>query len=247
MQQTEGLLMALVVGLYLYDSALLMYSNEAVLIPTGKDRWLAGFGSNKITFKGKELFLPNPLLPTRPLFKLAWEFDILAPSLNHTWNLARKAFARFAPPVWGLAVSTFLLLPFALFGRLGDLIILLAFALIYLHVFLIIMLLWFERAKFDITARGCAVIALDLLICPPFALNIVRRLSLKLPVHEDFISAARRLQSPDDWETTKIQVLVRLDDEIGWEEEGCLRMMALLERRRGLNNEESPCPASKLS
>ena len=243
MQHTEALLMALVVGVYLYDSALRMYSNEAVMIPVGQDRWLAGFGSNKTTFKGKEFYLPNLLVPTRPLFKLAWDFEIAIPSQDFRWSIARKEFGHFVPLVWGLAASTFLLLPVALFGRLGDLIILLAFSLIYLHVLLIILLLWIERAKFDVTARGFAVIAVDLLICPPFALNIVKRLSLIVSVQEDFINAARRLQSPVDWETTKTQVLARLDDEIGWEEDGCPRMKVLLERRSGLTNEDSPCPA----
>lgn len=235
MQNSEVLLTAIFLSLYLYDSVLLLYSNEAILTPRGKDEWFVGFGSNKTTLKGKEVYLP--LWPTKPLFRLAWKFEDAEPDISSTWTAKRDAFSRFVPLVWSLAAITFVLLPFALFGRRGDLVILLSFMLIYVNVLLIVFLLWLDRHKFGLTGKSFAVMALDLLICPPFALNIIRRLSLRVPVQEDLIHAARRLQTSDAWELTRVQVLARLDDEIASEDEDTSRMAALLKRRNSLNAE----------
>lgn len=240
MQNSEALLTAMFVGLYVYDSVLLLYSNEAILTPRGKDGWFVSFGSNRTTLKGKEVYLP--LWPTQPLFRLAWEFEGAATGLSSTWTAKRDAFTQFVPLIWSLAAFTFGLLPFALFGRRGDLIILLSFMLIYVNVLLIVLLLWFDRHKFDLTGKSFAVMALDLLICPPFALNIIRRLSLRVPVQEDLIHAARRLQTSDAWELTRVEVLARLDDEIGSEDEGTPRMAALLKRRSSLDDETHNVP-----
>lgn len=238
--------MALAVGLYLYDSALLLYSNEALLIPSGKDGWIARFGSNKTTFKGKQLFVPNPFWPTQPLFRLVWGYeDVASCSIAATWDEKRRASIRLVPMVWGLFMCTFILLPVTLFGRLGDLMILLVFVLVYLNILLVILFLWLDRSKFNLTLHGFASIAFDFLICPPFALNIVRRLSLSVQVDEDFINAARRLLKPADWEVTQREALTRLDDEIACEEEGHPRIAALIRRRIDLTTEGTPCPAPK--
>ena len=235
--------MALAVGLYLYDSALLLFSNEAVLTPRGKDRWLAGFGSTGTTFKGKGLYIPNPLLPARPVFRLAWAFEGGAARPVDPWAGGRKAFARFAPLTWSLAAVMFVLLPVSLTGRFGDWLLLLAFLLIYVNVLCILVLLWVSRKKYSLAAGSFAAIALDLLVCPPFALNLIRRLSLRVPVREDFIAAAKRLQTPGDWQATRLEVLARLDDEIAFEDEASGRMAALKGRRSGLAAEGGECPA----
>ena len=229
--------MLLAVGLYLYDSAILMFSNEALLIPKANDHWFVGFGSNGTTFKGKGVYIPNPFLPVQPLFKLTWNIEGEAKGFVHPWTANRAGYGRLVPLVWSLAALTFILLPVVLFKRLGDTLILLSFCLIYANVLSIMLALWLNRERFELTHRGLVAMSLDLLVCPPFALNIIRRLSLKVNITEDFIHAAQRLQTSIDWETTRGEVLTRLDDEIACEIDGSKSQAAMVLRRIQILNE----------
>ena len=219
--------MVLALGLYLYDSVLLLYSNEAVLIAHGKQGWSAGFGSRHTTLRGRHVYIPNPLLPARALFRLTWKTGNPQPARPDLWIGQRDALSCLTVPVWCLAALVFLLLPVTLFGGLGDLPIALTFLLIYFTVLVIVFLLWFNRRRFDLTTGRCALLALDLLICPPFALNIIRRISLRQTLREDFIDVARRLLAPSDWDTTRLEILARLDDELAIEPEDSPRTAAL--------------------
>jgi hypothetical protein len=242
MWHTEALLMVLVVGLYLYDSAILLFCNEAVLITRGKTQWLAGFGSNRSTFRGKELYLPNPLCPTQALFQLVWQLEGVVRPSSPQWSETHQAFRGFSPFVWSLLISMYLLLPIVLFARLGDLMILSVFILIYINVFAIVFKLWRNLGKLGLSHRNCAFMALDMLICPPFAINVIRKLSLRVPVTEDFALAAQRLLSAADWEVVRFELLERLDSEIACEIEGSPRQAALTLRRASLGFEPSAVP-----
>jgi hypothetical protein len=268
MPAPETLLMALALGLYLYDSALLLYSNEAMLVLAGKNRWLTGFGSNRTTLYSRELYLPNPFTPTRPLFRLSWKLEAQADSPGNSasskgdpkvkaaaktstsaatataasvnpgtdWTAITPLLRPLAPLVWSLSATLFIGLPVALYGRLGDWFIVWAFVLIYTHVVLMLLLLWMSRIGLKLTVRAFAQMAFDLMLCPPFALNLVRKLSLRVIVKEDFASAAKRLQQAPDWQLTQIELLARLDEEISGEIDGSVRQTAMLQRREMIEN-----------
>lgn len=234
MQHIEALLMAAVLGLYLYDSALLLCVNEAVLTASRKERWSVAFGSPQITLRGHELLLPNPFTPTRPMFRLAWDFERAASGAAQDWAAPRKPRRALAAAVWSLFLLLFLFLPLALFGRLGDWAIVPAFALIYANALCIAVMLWRGRREHGMRGWALAKLALDIVICPPFGLNIIRRLSLAEPIREDFIHAVQRLLSPAQWEQAKAEVLLRLDEEISGEYDAAPRMAVLLARRAEL-------------
>lgn len=234
MQQTEALLMAAVLGLYLYDSALLLCVNEAVLTASRKGRWSVAFGSPYITLRGHELLLPNPFTPTRPMFRLAWDFDAAASRAAQAWSARRRPGLALTAAVCCLFLALFLGLPLALFARLGDWAIVSAFALIYGTAICIAVMLWRGRHEHRLRGMALAKLTLDIVICPPFGLNIIRRLSLAEPIREDFIHAAQRLLSPAQWEQAKAEVLLRLDEEIAGEYDAAPRMAVLLARRAEL-------------
>ncbi len=246
--------MALALGLYLYDSALLLYSNEAVLVCARHNRWLAGFGSNRTTLRGRQLYLPNPLTPTRPVYRLSWTLEATADLPAHSappaadtaavaplavnpggdWTANRPLLRRLAPLVWSLAAALFIALPVALYGRLGDWLIVCAFGLVYTNLVVMLALLWLVRKRFNLTGRAFAQLAFDLVLCPPFALNLVRKLSLQVIVKEDFANAAKRLQQAPEWQLTQAELLARLDDEIASEEDGSAPQSAMRSRRTGI-------------
>lgn len=222
--------MAIYVGLYIYDSALLLHPNEGILNVGILKDWRSGFGSKNTTFAGKELYIPNLLNPVAPIFRLCWQYEKSFPGHQTGWESCIRTLEWFQAPVWFLFSLSFLILPAVLFGHFGDALLLMAFSLIYLTVVLIIVLLYFAKERLTISRREFWFTALDLLICPPFAINVIRRLSLRLQVKEDFVAAASRLQKIVHWRETESELRNRLINEIHGEDEDTPRSEALKQR-----------------
>ncbi len=235
--------MALAIGLYLYDSALLLYFDEGIVLPAGRARWLVRFGSSNVRLMGKDLFLPNPLLPHRPLYRLSWRVPALPAGADDQWGHRRALFGALAPLVWAMALALFVLLPLGLFSRLGTQFLLAAVALLYLGILAALAWLAVRRAPLRLPAKTLALLAFECLVCPPFALNLVRKVSLALPVAEDLAVAARKLQAPADWNATRLELIKRLEEEIDGEEENSERAALLARSKRRLVEEGTACPA----
>jgi hypothetical protein len=230
MVSTEAMLMAMYAGLYVYDSVLLLHPNEAILKAGIAKNWRSGFGSKYTTFAGKELYIPNLLGPAAPIFRLSWHYEASRPSKGAGWESCVQTLRWFQVPIWLLFTLSFLALPMALWGHFGDALLLVVFAEIYLCVVLILVLLYLAKKPLAMSNREYWVAAFELAICPPFAINVVRRLSLRQPVKEDFVAAARRLQKDVHWQETEIELRNRLIDEVSCEDNETPRAKALNER-----------------
>jgi hypothetical protein len=236
--QAELLLIAGAVGLYLYDSALLLYFDEGILTPAGRGRWRVKFATDKLRLMGKGLFLPNPLALHRPLFRLSWRFPSPPSRVDAQWMARRSLFRPLAPAVWAMTLALFVLLPLGLF-RLGHQALLLAGVLLYASIAAALLWTGLHRARLGLSAGRFAALAFESLACPPFALNLVRRISSAMPIDEDLVRVARALQAPQDWQAARGEFVARLDLEIDCEEEGSARLPVLMQSRRELLE----CPA----
>jgi hypothetical protein len=236
----EVLLMLLVTALYIYDSTLLLHCNEGVAVPTFRG-WKIRFGLREPRIAGKELFLPAPWSLHRPMYRLSWRFEGDAAIEEATsgeavgdWNARR-----YVPPilvllVWSIAIVLFLILPLGFFTSLGNRLLLAGVGLLYISIVCALAYLWAYRDTMNLTRRRIGKLAFEYLICPPFALNLVRAVSLGQRVTEDLVSAARRLQSGDGWNAAREQLLRRLDEEIEMEDDASARMARLREQRMKL-------------
>jgi hypothetical protein len=224
--QAEVALMLIAAGLYLYDSALLLYSDEGLMLAVGRKGWAVHCGSD-LQIRGRNLFIPSPLLPHRPIFRLAWKANPSGTAADRAWTERTALFAPLAPFVWGMLLSMFVLLPLGLFSRLGDPMVLAAIAFLYLNI--LALLGWFvlKRAHFGLTRWRLATLAFESLVCSPFALNLVRKVSAEMPVAEDLVEAARRLQRAEYWEASRKQIIARIDEELDFEDEESRRSTAL--------------------
>ena len=223
--EAEAGLMLAAAGLYLYDSALLLYRDEGVASTAGRAGWTVRFGSG-IQIRGRYLFVPSPLMPHRPVFRLVWKPEPAA-AADRRWTERRTLFEPLMPLVLGMLVSIFVLVPAGLFLRLGDTMLLAAFAFLYLNILALLGWVALKRASFGLTGRRFAVLAFEALVCSPFALNIVRKISAEMPVEENLVDAARRLQKAHDWEVSRRQILARIDEELDFEDEQSRRASAL--------------------
>jgi hypothetical protein len=241
LQQAELALMLVALGLYLYDSALLLHINEAVITPR-RGGWRLRFGSSHLGFRGKELYLPSPFLPHRPGFLLLWPLRPGSTDAPGIWESRRKLFRPVAPLVWAMACALFVLLPLGLFSVVGDWILLVALALLYAAIAGVLLWLAMKRRELGLSASRLGSLAFELVACPPFAVNVVRRVSVEMPLDADLALAARQLQRPEEWDATRGELVARLDEQIDAEDEGSERCALLKESRRRLA-EEKPCPA----
>jgi hypothetical protein len=188
------LLLAGVVALYLYDSAVLLYHNEIVLLSRRNGCRVSG--GSTFELRGRHVFLPNPLCPHRPLFRLNWpeygEFDGNTQSVQSRRVIV--ALSVIVPWMLLLLVLFAISLPYALFVMQTAQALLVWIAAVYAVIILILLHVYRHRKALNLSGRAVAAIALDALLCAPFALNIVRKISLRQRFDGDLrVVAATRL------------------------------------------------------
>ncbi len=236
---TEALLFVAILGLYLYDSSLLLYCNEVILTPSGVEDWHIGFGSSNMGVGGRELFIPNPLLIHRPMFRLSWSFEHA--DSEQAITIPRSLFSPLEPMVWAIAIGLLVFLPLGFFTRLGDLGLLLAVLLIYGNIVIALVWAWLNRKKMQLPMHRFVGMTFEFFVCPPFALNMIRHLSLQMPVAGSAVAVARRLQRMHSWDQTRAILLTRLESELTLEEPGSERYQRVLQRKESLLAERKPC------
>jgi hypothetical protein len=246
-------LMLLVLGLYLYESSVLLFCNQAVLSPVRANDWRVQFGLKHLNIRGKELCFAQLLMPWRPLFLLTWRFESREPPATSAESNAappeeltevlwhppsRASYQVLMPIVWWMSMATFIVLPLGLFTSLGDAGVLWAGGMVYLGVVTLLLVLWRYRSHFQLSTKELLSTAFEYTICPPFALNVIRRLSLKIEIRDDLETVAQRLQSPHGWQLTRPQLLERLDDQIAYESQDTPRYASLVSHRQTLQPKE---------
>jgi hypothetical protein len=158
------------------------------------------------------------------------------------WEARRDLFKPLAPLVWAMACALFVLLPLGFFSVLGERVLLLALAVLYLGIAGALCWLGRKRTQLGFSRSRLAVLAFELLVCPPFAVNVIRRVAAEMPLGSDLMSAARQLQDPAGWSATREQLIARLEEQIDAEDENSERAAALKDSRRKLMQERA-CPA----
>lgn len=230
----EAWLMLLAAALYLVDSFWLLASNEAVLFRGWRGRWQAGFGVMRWRLGAREPYLPNPFMPHRPQFRLVWRVDGVGPLDKNTPPALQlpPELTRFAPFVCSAGVVLFVLLPLGLFAKLGTGFTLAVIVLLYTINSAALLQLWLLRGHLKLSKPQAAQLVFECLVCPPFAINLVRRLCARLRHDEDFVAAAARLLRPADLALAHAQCLMRLDEQIECEPDSSTRL-TLLQAARG--------------
>ncbi|WP_342118746.1 hypothetical protein [Pseudoduganella sp. OTU4001] len=242
----EVLLLAAMAGLYLYDSARLLHANEGVLMVSLGGRWSLHFGAEHYTLRGKEPFIPHPLLPHRPLFALHWKQQVAPAGAGPRWTPPPFGpYKVLAPMVWLMALALFGLVPLGLFSRFGNVAIAAGILLFYAVALVALGFTWARRSSLALTSRQVGALAFESLTCPPFAINLVRHISWLAKPQEELVAAGRRLLRNEDWHATLPAVIKRVDTAISWEAEGTPRAQTLAAYQAALNRELESCPSKK--
>jgi hypothetical protein len=216
----EVQLIALIFLLYLHDCIVLAYRNEVVAyrLPLG---YRVTFPRNSASF-GKRLMIRLPLgTPFYPAYRLFWSpspppSEDAAPDAAWVGAFhAREAAlsARLLPGTIALALCILALMPLGLY----FLPILYALALlpfIYLFIFFQLRQLARFHADYPLAREKFWLLVVESLICPPSAINLVRKVSLSLPVTVDLVAFADALLPPEARQGVVNGVIERIEESL---------------------------------
>lgn len=180
------------VAFYLYDSLGLLWQNE-MLFTRGARRWQA-LGGSELRLGGRRVVLPNPLLPQRPQFLVRWSLTDARVEITDTDPLQRLLPALRLIGGVNLAQLVLLLvaLPLTAWTLGAGVVMLGVFALFYLLTLLNLAVTWRRRDLLHLSRRNFWMLALDVLACAPFAVNLVRKLSQRHGIDGDPLRFAAR-------------------------------------------------------
>ncbi len=219
MLRDQWLLMGGVVGLYLYDSVLLLFHNEIVL-ETKRNGYIVSIGE-ALEVGGRHLFLPNPCCPHRTLMRLSWPDNGLSDARGHRtqWGRAKLALSVIAPWTWGLLGLFFLGLPCALW--IGTNLLLLSWlVLTYLTIIAMLTQVCRHRKALNLSPQAVVGIVFDALLCAPFAMNIVRKISLRQAPPANLRTIASSMLSPAENGVLTGMLRQRIHDSLSFVELG---------------------------
>lgn len=192
----ELLLAIALVALYLQDSALLLHFDE-VLVEGASRGWRVSTGAG-LELRGRFLSIPNPLRPMRSRFRASWLHAGAAP------DDTVASLDQYAHMLWpvrlGCTLTGVVLLgvvPWLLLGARDPLQLLAALAATWLLIIGMLAYLSLRRARLQISRRQLAGLAMEVLLCPPHAINLYRRLCAMRGFHGDPVAfAASQLPDP---------------------------------------------------
>jgi hypothetical protein len=206
-------LFGLAVLFYLYDSSVLLYSNQAVLTGDTDRHWSARTGFRGFLLAGRTLCVLNPFTPHRPSFRLSWDFNALEPNaVQPQWAERIGELKMLAPLSLTAGIGLFVLLPLGMFTSLGAYAVIPALVLLYGSIVLSLIQVRRRRILIPSDRKRFLSLAFECLACPPFGINLVRRTTLAERITEPLPLAASRLLDASGWSKLRALCLSQLED-----------------------------------
>ncbi len=224
----ELLLPAGAIAFYLYDSLLWLFGDELVLI-RGARRWTSAAGSDWLLLR-RRLYLPNPFAPHLLLWRACWSLSARGGAITDLAQLATLQPA--LRPLRVLVLIQMLLiviaLPACVLAGLTPLALLVLLGAIYLVAGAAVAWIWWRRAALGLSARVCRGLSLDALACPPFAINLVRKISLLGAVRGELSAQARAVFEPAAFRRLRATLLRRVAEQLAVAADGSAAHTELL-------------------
>jgi hypothetical protein len=172
-----------IIGFYFYDAFMLLNINELILTRSTR-HWSYKFPLLDFQLLRKYPLLPNPLTPNVVLFRTFWPGND-----QHLNPKELDVFTKSLLPVQIIVVLLLLLmlvcLPAVAFVYGSGVNLLIIFSLIYLVIVSILIYVLTQKDNLYLTKAKFISIAFESIACPPFALNIVRKITLNHPLLGD--------------------------------------------------------------
>ncbi len=188
----ELLLVMGVIGFYLYDSSMLLYVNEVVFV-RARQHWEIHSPGDNWVFLRRRLYIPNPLTPHIALFRSHWlESDAKKEGINESLEVFIDTLIPFQYLLLVLLILFFAGLPFVALVYGSGPMLLWVFGIIYFNILSLLVLLYRKKEPLGVSNKKFLILAFESLACAPFALNIVRKITLNCSLNGDAIMFAKQ-------------------------------------------------------
>ena len=212
---TELELFLLVVLFYIYDSSVFLYSNEAILTRDSAEHWAASVGWTGFVFAGRVLCMLNPFTPHKPSYRLHWDFNsLVVETAERSWTESAATIKALAPFTLTAGVGLFVLLPLGLFTPLGVYADAAGMGFFYIATVCALYRVKYLGLLESSDLKRFVGFAFECLACPPFGVNMVRRISLTRRIAEPLPLAGARLLDGPSWDALRTRCVARLDDAL---------------------------------
>jgi hypothetical protein len=176
-------------ALYVADAARLLTPRQLLVVEARRGRLAAVFSAEPFTVAGRALVFTPLLFPYRGAFVAPW---------GRPWSAAATLSAALASiaslrgvlrPARVLAAWSFLLLfvigPVLTLTLGTDPAVLCVAALLYPTVLMTIAVLWWRRNAWRLSRGAAALLSLEILVCPAFLPNLVRKVTAAHAIEVD--------------------------------------------------------------
>ena len=218
MQAAELYFVGGALALYLLDASLLLYGDELVFA-RARGGWRNLAVSESLVFR-RRVLLPNPLTPYVPLRRVCWS-DQDSGTAQPQPDAARDFLRALRPLQIGVVILLLLIavaLPAVLLAYGQGLPLLMLLALVYALNLGMAIWLWRQRAALGLAVRSCTILTVDLLACPPFAINLVRKITMQQPLPGDPLLFARERFSAEGFSALCALLARRVQCELAAEQ-----------------------------
>jgi hypothetical protein len=217
---------------YLYDSSIVVYGNEGLLSSGGRKIWKISFQPNGLFLFGRVLVCPNPLFAHRPIFRLYWLSNSVDLVDDVDWVSEMKQYGALTPLVYSSAVSIFVVLPSVLYLSPSIGYLLLTAGCIYLSSIVTATVVVRRSKTLGLSRVQAWSLAAECVMCPPIAINVIRRLSLAQRSGSSLPAAGLKMLSEEDWQQLKTRLLRQLDLDLELTQSDMDRQVLTVQRHK---------------
>jgi hypothetical protein len=221
----EVLLILGVFGFYFYDSFMLLSLNELILTRSSK-KWTYKFPIVGFQLLKKFPFLPNLLTPNATLFQVSW------PTSDQGLNIKElNIFIKSVLPIQIISVLILLLmficLPVIAFTYGSGVKLLIIFSAIYSLIVCGLIYIFNQKHNLKISNTKFLSIAFESIVCPPFSLNMVRKISLNFPMNVDPYIFSKKMFDEETKKSFKKNLCIIIDKKMNFLEKDSERFIEL--------------------
>lgn len=234
-------IVVLIAALYLSECALLLCANEAI-IECKVDGYRVHFPSERANVRGRLLFFLSPLLPTRAALRVAWSTSTLPPIETNSQDefsarlVILAALQPLVPFVVVISGLVLLCIPAALI-ILEVRQVMFPLLLMYIAIAALLVRLWTLRSQIVLTEGKFALVAFQCLACPPYAPNLLRRLSMTTPIRTDLLLIAKTHLAASERRNVYSEIATRVQERMATYEPASTEYIELATYLAGVNSE----------
>jgi hypothetical protein len=176
-------------ALYVFDAARLLSPRELLVVEAGGGRLASVFSAHPFTLTGRVLAFAPLVLPHRGAFVAPWgrpwaDGRTLAATLAALAELRGVLRAPRILAAWAFGLL-FVAGPVLTLLLGADAAVLYVGAVLYPTVLVAIGVLWWRRRAWRLTRGHAAVLSVEILVCPAFLPNLVRKITTAHPLPGD--------------------------------------------------------------